>query len=175
MAVFPAFEAGDTVTAQMLLDMQPTVVMATVAQTVNNSTSFASDNTLTIPVVANAGYLIEFFMIFSQSSTLAANAKTDWTVPTGVTGIRQTTGPTSGAGFGGRTSTNARFSSHVFTTAVGYGLNNAASQPTIILEKGIVNVAGTGGNVTIRWAQLTAQAQNLSRDPFSFVRATRFA
>lgn len=178
MSTFPTFAAGDRVTAQMLNDMQSTVIVATTAQTVNNTTVHVNDNTLSVPVEANASYFIEFFLIFSQSG--AANSDVDimWSVPSGTSGLKQVTGSTDGNAVDGaeyisRTETGARMGGHNFTFEVRYNMEPLASRPQCSMESALINVDGVAGNVVIQWAQGTAAAQNLSRDAFSFVRYTR--
>lgn len=184
MTAFPSFAAGNQITAQKLNDMQAAAFQATASQSVTNSTTFVSDNTLTVPVVANANYFIEFFMGFSQSSTNIADLKTIWGVPSGTQGIKQCIGPTSAStrsGFVNRRNTDAQMGGHLLGSTVTYCIEALVTDPisgvpiqTVIIEKAVVSTAGTAGNVVIRFAQNTAQAQNLVRLAGSFARVTRY-
>lgn len=179
MSTYPAFAAGDRVTAQLLNDMQSSVIVATTAQTINNSATFVNDATLVVPVLANANYVIEFFVMFSQGgATLTADVKTEWTAPAGTAALKQVTGPTDGnavdpAQWISRVDTGARVSAHLLGTTVIYNLDTSANGSSVIWESALVNVDGSAGNVTFRWAQNAATAQNLTRDAFSFARYTR--
>lgn len=175
MSTFPGFSSGDIVTAQSLNDMQISAIVATASQSMSNSTTFVSDNTLSVPVLANAQYFIEFFMIFEQSSTGAANMKTVWGVPSGAQGLKQVVGSTTSANFTNKDNTNARVAGHLLGTTVPYNMNAAAGAPQVCLEKAVVSVSGVSGSVVIQWAQNTAVAQSLIRDANSFVRYTRIA
>lgn len=177
MLAYPVIAAGDLATAQVFKDLPPVVIYATTAQSVSNTVTVTNDLTLTVPLLANAGYFVEFFISYSQSGVAAgiADFRTAWGVPTNATGLRHAIGATNTtAQFGGRTNTTARMAGHLFTTEAVYSAANTAGTPGCIHEAGAVNTSGTAGNVTFRFAQGTARVINTTRDAHSFVRVTRF-
>lgn len=143
------------------------------ASTSRTSNSLSADPHLTLPLVANAVYLVEFYLYHNNSTT--GGFQTDWTVPASATGLKGTIGATSatGATFVTRQDTNARFSAHNYSTAAVYH-TETGTVDGVAWERSILTTAASSGNVTLRWAQVTATGTT-SLDVGSFMTVRRLA
>lgn len=139
-----------------------------------STTTVTSDPDLFLPLEENGKYFVEIFG--SVSGLAAADFKTQWSVPSGVTGLRRVLGPGSGAAnesFGDNQL--LRLGVHQFSTDVVYNMSrNASGNQMQIQEVGVVNVGATAGSVALAWAQGTSNATASTLHGDSFMRATRF-
>lgn len=159
--------AGSVATKALLDDREPLSVARTTSQSVNNSTAFVADNTLLLPLVANSTYHVSAMFVVSGPS--GANWKQQWSSPAGSAGTRFTHGPSTGA-----TSVrdnNVNFRSAPLTTSLSY--NTDGSESSAIREEIWLTTAGTAGNLTLTWAQLTATVGNTSVLAGSWMSAQR--
>lgn len=179
MPKYPTVGAGIRVTAQVLSDIQMPAVVTTDTAAVSNSTTLAADTQLTLPLEANASYMVEIVACFDTNGAGNCDLKTDWTVPTGATGYRSRVGSTNSATAGSFTSvndTNMQMRARSFDSVSTYQMS--AAGPTTdqsIYETGVVHTGPSAGNVTLRFAQDAAVAIQIQRLPGSFIRAIRFA
>lgn len=173
MSTYPSWTAGTKITAQKLNDGQPHYIDCSTTPVINNSTTATADTELIVPVEANAMYEIE--MVLAFFTTVNCDVRTDWDVPAGASGLKHCMGATStAADFTSRDSTNVRIGSHGHGTDVTYQLDTSGNTQWC-LEKGIVTIGATSGNITLRWAQGTATVGDLSRSATSFIRYKRVA
>jgi len=144
-------------------------VFKTAAQTVNNSTVLVNDSQLLLPVVANAKYIVDFFLVF-QSST-AADLQVAFTGPAGATFTWTLFGQGSGAASGIGTILTS-------TSVIGDGgeLNAGGigvAAPLACRVVGTLTTVGTAGTFQFRWAQAGADATNSQVLPDSYLSLRR--
>lgn len=126
------------------------IIAKDVNQGYNNDTTMNNDNELRFTGLANTKYRVEFY---GMASGNGGDIVIDWSVPSGATGKRMCLGgPLSTTNIN---DTNVRAAAHDFTTQVGYGTTagTAAFQ-----ERSIVSFGSTAGEVIIRHAQYTSNA-----------------
>lgn len=165
---YPVFVAGQKVTAALLAATQWQEIEQGIDQTVTNSTSFVDTNII-IPVEAGARY--QYTLLAGYSSSTTADIKFSWTAPTGGE-VRRWTIAQGQNGTGG-VNTFSEVSMRYATTtnqvvAGGSGTGNEHAY----IEIGVIN-GGAGGNVTLQFAQVTAEATNtvfLAESRISYVR-----
>jgi hypothetical protein len=129
-----------------LQTLLPIKVVKPSNQTVNNSSTLVNDNALVLPVASNSVYDFQLRLIYNSLAT--PGFKFHFTLPAGGT-MSYTSHLKSGGTF------------QLF-------VNNDASTPSAdgvaadaaILVVGEIFIAGTPGNVTLQWAQSTANASN---------------
>lgn len=158
--------AGDVATKALLDDHEPLSVVRTGSQSVNNSTTFVSDNTLVLPLAANATYHVSLMVVVSGPQ--AADWKQQWSAPSGAAGTRFTHGPSTGAT--SVRANNVNFRSAPLTTSLSY--NTDGSEPSAIREE-IWLTTSSSGNLTLTWAQLTATVGNTTVQAGSWMSAQR--
>lgn len=119
-------------------------------QTVNNSTTLVDDNDLTVSIAANETVVIVGHIIFESNST--ADFKHQFTGPSGSDGSFGIGGPRelTGGGLGG----TGFYALNASIPTSGHG--GPASQSVF----GVVRNGGTSGNITLQWAQNTADASD---------------
>jgi hypothetical protein len=142
-------KAGDVATKALLDDRELLSVVRTGNQTVNNSTTLVTDNTLSLPLAASATYHVS--AMFIVSGPAAANWKQQWSAPAGAAGTRFTHGP--GTSTTTVRNTRINFRSAPLTTSLSYGTDG--SEISTIREE-IWMTTSSAGNLTLQWAQLVA-------------------
>lgn len=175
MAVYPAYTAGQRLTAALLTSMQTQEVVKVANETVTSSTTLQDDDELTFPVVANASYDIEFCIRFAGLN--AAGLKTAWSVPSGTSGLKLVSGPGSAnATEANANTTEMRWAVHATSTVVNYtDPRNSASSQTFAVERSRLDIAATPGDVTLQWAQLASNGTGTVVALGSYVRYRRVA
>lgn len=178
MSTYPDVYGGKSITAQMLTDMQPVAVIATADQTVTNTITVTNDATLLVPVLANASYLVEVYLIASSNSA-AVNPgfRACFSYPSGSSAQRARFGTT-----GTTASYTSRVDTHIQATAraadgqAAYAMTGDSAQHAIF-ETGVVLVGPTAGDVRVQFAQVTAggAGTSVTRHAGSFIRVTRYA
>lgn len=135
---------------------QQAYVVKSADETVTSSTTFQDDNELVIAVSANTTYHMELLLLYRALA--AADIKISWSGPASATmawvADDFTSGATANVGPVARTlqAITGGPSAGGVESVPGTGDNLWA------LPKGILQVAGTAGNLTFRWAQLTSNA-----------------
>lgn len=154
---YPVWTAGQRQTAALLSAMQPIVVAMSADQSVTNSTTLTNVTELTFPMAASAKYEVTAIIYASGSTT--GDLQTNWTVPTGATGLKGCWGPTSGST--DRTNTSMRSGAHGLTTAVAYG-TSSTSAGIACIERALVTTSSSG-TWQMQFAQNTVDASNATR------------
>lgn len=143
-------------------------------ETVNNSTTLQDDDTFVLPVAANGVYFFECFLRYSTSAV--ADIKFGWTAPASAT-MDWGKGHVAEAALGGFHALGGAGSpttpAQVGGTQVGAG--GGAGGGYMMLLAGFIVTAGTAGNVTLQWAQNTAEVSDTKVLKGSFVRFRRTA
>lgn len=154
MTYYPSIAAGTDITDDLLNSMMPAFVLKPSDTSRTSTTTFTADPDLTFSLAANATYEIVLYLHYSghQSGLI----KTQWTVPSGATGLRSGIGAAS-------TNTDAnlqgdgRFAVHGFTTAVTYGTRTTSTFQCAAIEEGIVTTTNAG-TFSLDWAQNASHA-----------------
>lgn len=123
-------------------------------KTVNNSTVLSNDNELIIPVVANAKYRFNAYLIYSSLTT--ADARFALTGPAGATA--------QVSGYGIPTTTDTSFGT-MDTAVLALGTDWQVGGGGLGIKRscipyGHIVTAGTAGSITMQFAQQTAQGSN---------------
>lgn len=122
-----------------------------------STTTFASDPELQCTLAANSVYRVEFYLHYVALAV--ASIKTQWTVPSGATGVRSAIGPDQGVTLSSTSSGGqGRFGVHAFSTAVTYGTRDSTTSQCFAMEEGIVTTGASGGTLALQAAQGTANA-----------------
>lgn len=144
------FYAGQVLTADDLMGIQPEIYEQGTDQSVTSSTAVV-DSSIVVPVLAGARY--RFLMHLSYGSSSAGGLRVDWDGPSGTEMGRyiQAVASTSYTADSARMVTRTRAIGTDQT--VGGGLTFAYYQ-----EVGDVRVGGTSGNMRLRFAQAVSDA-----------------
>lgn len=173
VANYPQWAAGDPITASALNYTQGDVIVKTVATIRASTTTLADDPDLTTTLDANATYSVEFLL--KPGSNLAADFKTQWTVPSGASGNRTALGPGSTATDGGADNIAMHSGTHGFATTVNYsGVRDVVTNLFFVYESAIV-ITTSSGTCAIQWAQVTSTAVNTQLGAGSMMRVKRVA
>jgi len=155
---YPVVAAGTRITSSLLNDLSPTFVFKTSNQQVASSIVPVNDTELVFPVVSGAQYEIEFYLRWSGLQ--AAGIRTMWSVPTGTSGNRDVGGPGSANAIqGDANTTEMRWAVHGVGTQVGMtNPRNSQGLQTWSLERAVLTIGGTSGNIQLQWAQFASNA-----------------
>lgn len=171
MAQFPVIAAGARDTADIINLALPNYVVKPGDTTRASNVTAANDPDLVTGTLLAAGvYLVEFHVRFG--ALLAAGLRTQWTVPAGTSGNRDTMGPGSAnaAETNGNT-TELRWATIPYATAALYtDARNAVASPVHLIEKAIVTIGATAGTVAFSWAQNVTNATGTVVLATSYVR-----
>ncbi|MGC5565348.1 hypothetical protein ACPYPG_21270 [Streptomyces sp. FR-108] len=155
----------------------PVYVYKAAATDRTSTTTLTADPDLTFTLAANAVYVVEFHLFVGSGTT--GLMTTDWTTPSGATGLKAITGPAStavgdSANHNLGDDINGRFGVHGFATTVTYGCRNANTNLLHAIETATV-VTTTGGTCAVRWAQAVSNGTATRMGLGSWARATRIA
>ncbi|KIX77112.1 hypothetical protein SF23_13845, partial [Streptomyces sp. MBRL 10] len=141
-------------------------VAKTADEPITNNT-LQDDNELLLPVVANGWY--EIAMYIDTEGDPAADLTMGWSVPAGAvlswTESGVSAGNTNNIG-------SIKLQRNDAATASGVGIIAAGS---VVLVRGILRVAGTGGTLQFRWAQTSANVAPTIVKTGSTLKLTRIA
>lgn len=168
---WPPIAAGDDLTADLLSEMLPRIIVKPAATTITSSTSLTADPDLTMALEANATYFVEFYIRYTAIN--AEKFKTTWTVPSGAGGNRAVIGPGSSANDTNLDNSEGRFGAHAYGTAVGYGTRNSATNQCSVIETAVLITGSSAGSVTLNWGQSTSGSTGTTVDAASLMRVTR--
>jgi hypothetical protein len=137
-----------------------------------SSITMQNDDHLFVPLAANATYKVEFHV---QCKSPNNGLQTSWATPTGTTGAKMCTGPTSVVADGSnRGDTKMRLQgSTTLNTAITYAVDPASS--TVIRETGLITTGSTAGNLQLQWAQITSSATAATMFAGSYLVVERIA
>lgn len=179
MSRYPEIRAGQRITGAMLTGIQFEEIVKQAATVRANDATVSSDPDLQFTLEANATYHVEFYIQYTTGTGLF---KTDWSVPSGASGLRRVMGPNAFNSVGGSTAQNggsnaeytvSRWGVHGFTTLCRYGYRSDGGQNTV-LETGIVTTS-SAGTLALRWAQNATNATAAEVSAFSYGRIKRVA
>lgn len=150
---FPTILAGMSLTAALATQMERIMVVKPSDTDRASTTTLTDDPDLTVPVVANGVYFVEFGILYGGPT--AADFKTAWSTPAGSSGLKAVLGPGSASGDDANANNiTGRFGVHGLTTAIVYNCSrNGTGSIQGALENAVITVGGSAGNVTLQWAQ----------------------
>jgi hypothetical protein len=172
---YPMIYAGTKLTGPVLQSIAYQYVEKGSDTTRASTTTLTDDPDLTVAVVANGIYLIEFGLDYDGLS--AADFKTAWNTPAGVSGLKAVMGPGSASGDDANANNIlGRFGAHGFSTSISYNCSrNSASATQWAIERSVITIGATPGNVTLQWAQVVSNATGNLLSASSWVRSARLA
>jgi hypothetical protein len=153
-----------TVLSSLITEVRPVAAYKTATETVNNSNVLQNDDTLFVPVTANAVYEARGRFLYNGNST--ADLKLGWTFPTGLT--------MSYTILGVFVATPTVFSTSDFSQTSNPALEGAGADRTAIMW-GLVTVSSTAGTLQLQWAQNAANASNTNMLAGSYLILTPIA
>ncbi|MET8766312.1 hypothetical protein [Streptomyces sp. NPDC004658] len=169
MSTYPPIRAGQRITSTLLTSMLPLEAYKPSDTTRLATTTVADDPDLTLTLEANAIYYVEIFIHYASPSTELL--KTQWTVPSGASGLRSAWGVASSV-VAADPAGDGRWGVHAFTTDVIYGTRTSGTNQSQAVETG--NVATTSaGVIALKWAQNTSGATGTKVAAGSYMRVKR--
>lgn len=91
MTQYPAYAAGQLLTAAMLQKATPITNLVTVDQSVLNTTTVVNATNVSASLAANADYQGKLWLLYSSGTT--GDFKYTWTVPSGASSVMAIVGP----------------------------------------------------------------------------------
>lgn len=137
----------------------------TAVQSKASTTTLANDNELLVPLVANATYQFEAYLIYDGTS--AADFKIAFTGPASSTGVYAAFGPQSGVSLTSMNSTAANLGGALNLA------NNAVNSAMCARPSGYIKTAASTGNLQLQWAQVASNATATRVFDGSWLKATR--
>lgn len=137
--------AGSPITAAMLRGIAPYAVIKGADEPLTSSTSLQADNDLVLAVSASTSWLFECFLDYEGGTQGSSDIKWTWAVPAGATLRYTVTNITTG----GSSDTGRCWTESSIPTAGTSGATNLQG----IRMAGTFLVAGTAGNLQLKWAQ----------------------
>ncbi len=127
----------------------------------NTGATLTSDSTLLFPLGASDHINFQFMLLFSAANT-AMDVKLGLSVPTGATGSWGSNGAASATEWGPTVTTSSPIGLKAVSQTLAYGTVASSSALTGLIIQGVIYGDGThSGNVTLQWAQNTADAADL--------------
>jgi hypothetical protein len=152
-STYPQWKAGMKLTPERLTARQ-WVQLTKAADQTAPSTAFVDDDTLAVPVEANALYYIIFnvagYATFDGSGT-ASTINTEITFPAGTTGFKMCQGP--GLTSTDREDTNMVSAVHLLDTDRRYGTEDGSTASVAIEEHLWAQTSTTSGTIQYRFAR----------------------
>jgi hypothetical protein len=154
----PVFATNDVPTAAQVNDWFVGVNYVEKASDLSRASTvvLTDDPELSLPVVANAKYLMTCLIIFSATSQSAGDLNIGFSVPSGTTILGHATGPPV-AGTSAADDITTAFSE---SGTMSFGVIGIAAPWTTVLLTGRVAVSSTAGTLKIRWSQAFSNATN---------------
>lgn len=159
MAGFKNFVPGEILSAADLMKLPQHNYVVKPSDTARaNTVTITADPHLTLAVAANTDYVLDGFVRYSATNPSGGIAL-GWTAPASAT---MDWSPGMAVSYDTQGTPSIEQQSFTITSgAGGVGLGSGgASNPFIIVARpyGLLRVAGTAGNITMRWAQQTLHA-----------------
>nr|WSX25601.1 hypothetical protein OG690_37925 [Streptomyces tubercidicus] len=169
--------SGLSVTGSVMAQNTPYLVSKPSNTDRTSTTTRTADPHLTVSLLANATYIVEFHL-YVGGSTFAL-VVTEWLVPSGATGLKGGIGPASSATEGTAGNNNAdgvamRAGSHNFGTTLTYGRRNVNTNLCYAIETGTVTTT-SAGTLALAWAQSTSSTTFNRVGLGSWMRVVRIA
>ncbi|MDH6224368.1 hypothetical protein [Streptomyces sp. MJP52] len=142
-----------------------------------STTTMLTDPDLTLPLSANAVYVVEFHLFVGGPA--GGLMVTQWSVPAGADGLKGVHGPASSVTetTAGNTTADGvlmRAGSHGHTTLITYGRRNSNTNLVYAIETGTVMTTSAGA-CALQWAPSGSSATATRMGRGSWMRATRIA
>lgn len=144
----------------------PFHVVKSADESVTGSTSLQNDDHLVFAVGANEIWVAEYFLTLISAS-VTPDFKLDFSVPSGAVGGFAFTRRDTASGLTEETAGN-------FGSPLDMGIDAANTYWPMYVYL-YIDTAGTAGNVQLRWAQNTSNANAMTMKAGSMLRATRTA
>jgi hypothetical protein len=154
------YDAGTKLTAALLNARQPLSAHKTTNEPVTSSITLHNDAELFVALEANTMYTVQLELRTQADidAVTAIDIRVAWSLPAGSTvNGRQCFGPALDAT--AMTSTDIRSSGNRWADNVAYGVDNSISS---IWEYGCFSTGAVAGNLQLRWAQNTSNANAVS-------------
>lgn len=142
--------AGQRVTADALDALAPLIAMKA-GDTSYSTTTLTNDPELFVPLLANATYLLQAFLVYEGGTSGGSDLKAGWVVPSGAS-LRYTNIGTNASG-GSTGSFAGTQSSGTFTAQT-----SGAGTLRVVTIPGSVIMGATAGNVQMQFCQNTSNA-----------------
>lgn len=151
---YPAFAAGQRLTAALLSAMQTQLIRKSADQSVTNSTTLVNAVDMSVPLAAGATYMVRLRACYSASTT--GDIKLAWTAPAGTTVQRYGISPALAAT--DTTATSVRMRRQGQGTTVGAGADGTGV--SIGYWEDILVAAPSAGTLQLQFAQNAVDATN---------------
>ena len=160
MAQYPNIGAGDDFVVETLRSMIPQTVTKTATETVNNSSTYQDDDDLSGLALGVGTWWVRMCLFMTCTTSATPDIKTKWTFSgTATNAIRMIKGPGSTNVASPSVITPVYLSGVPMANDAIYGLN--ATSTFAYAEEEVFNLTVTvAGNLTLQWAQNTANASN---------------
>lgn len=145
---------------------QVQLVRKTADETVTNSITLQNDNHLFVPVVANAAYAFDLFLVMIASNNNSQDFKYGFTFPAGSTIRYASLGLANSLASGSAGTLEAQADANPAT----FG---ASTSPTHAMVRGTLVTAANAGTLQFQWAQFVAN-NNTTLGINSWMRSERF-
>lgn len=157
MTALSNIQAGARITAAMLQAVAPVAAEKGAVQSVGNTT-LVNDNALFIPLLANAVYRFDCFLLYEGGTQGSSDLKWAWTGPSGFT---------INYSVNGVTTTGVATAGYVRGVTGGSVGTNGASNELGVLMTGTITTSSAQGTLQLQWAQNTSNATDTSVLPAS--------
>jgi hypothetical protein len=115
-------------------------------------------------------------MYLHYAATNIGRFKTQWRVPSGVSGNRSCIGADQGVILSTTSSGGqGRYGVHNYTTASTYGTRDNSGNQCIAIEEGIVTTGATAGTIALQWAQAASSTDITRMGAGSYMTVRRLA
>lgn len=135
----------------------------------NTTIVLADDPEILLPAIANATYVLTCVLVYSATSQAAGDLNVSWGVPAGAAIL----GHASGQPVAGTTSADDLVTAFADTTTLSFGVIGIAAPWTTAFLIGRLVMAGTAGNIRLRWCQATSNATNTTMRQGTFLKLDR--
>ncbi|WP_377271934.1 hypothetical protein [Peterkaempfera sp. SMS 1(5)a] len=154
MSTYPAWLAGQRITAAKLIASQEQLAYKTTSTPRTSTTTIANDPDLTLAVEANAIYSLEGLLVYNGGST-NDDLRMGWAAPASasLTWVATGQGLTASTGIGTVVTDAQDLTSNAYSLGT---IANTRGMTAMI--RGLLITAGTAGFLTLQWAQFTSSA-----------------
>ena len=139
------FSAGSRITADELNALGPLSAVRASTQSITSHTGYTNDDTLFLPLDADATYFVECNMYYTAAT--GGDFKYTFNIPSGATGFQSPTRQNLSGAFAGGF---AVLWTDTSTTTAGQG--QGGSTVMLVYASGILTTA-SGGTLQLQWAQ----------------------
>lgn len=167
---WPEVLAGQAITGTLLTNLMPVTAIKTASTSRASTTAISADPELQFTVEAGAEYVGEFYFRISGVSTAFMDAQ--WTTPAGATGSWESTGRLAGtetSDAGVRTSVRMALNAEIRLATV------STTSAQTVGGTFRITMGGTGGTVSIDWAQGVSNATGTVMEADSWIKVRRVA